>query len=121
MDFGNKDWVSQVCEQTVDAILEQSEIAQFLYLESADPNSYAHQLINQAYDNSAKRMQQWAMDEFGQAPATEYFKSLMFATQWLVHNAILAGMTETEVSTAKQSIKQLFYGAFTSVQRGEMQ
>ena len=121
MDFGNEDWVSQVSDQTVDAILEQSEIAQFIYLESADPNSYAHQLINQAYDNSALRMQQWATEKFGQAPATEYFKSLLFATQWLVHNAILSGMTESQVTTAKQSIKQLFYGAFASIQRGEMQ
>lgn len=121
MDYEDKDWVSKVSEQTVDAILEQSTIAQFLYLESADPNSYAHQLINEAYDKSALRMQQWAEQQFGHAPATEYFKSLLFATQWLVHNAILAGMTKPQVAIAKQSVKQLFYGAFASIQRGEMQ
>jgi hypothetical protein len=66
-------------------------------------------------------MQQWAMEEFGQAPETEYFKSLLFAAQWLVHNVIISGMSETQVTSAKQSIKQLFYGAFASIQRGEMQ
>jgi len=121
MDYEDKDWVSKVSEQTVDAILEQSTIAQFLYLESADPNSYAHQLINEAYDKSALRMQQWAEQRFGHAPAMEYFKSLLFATQWLVHNAILAGMTKPQVAIAKKSVKQLFYGAFASIQRGEMQ
>ena len=121
MDYEDEDWVSKVSEQTVDAILEQSTIAQFLYVESADPNSYAHQLINEAYDKSALRMQDWAKQQFGHAPTKEYFKSLLFATQWLVHNAILAGMTKPQVAIAKQSVKQLFYGAFSSIQRGEIQ
>jgi AcrR family transcriptional regulator len=121
MDYEDEDWVSQVSEQTVDAILERATVAQFLYLESADPNSTAHRLINDAYDIAALRMQQWAEQKFGHAPALEYFKSLLFATQWLVHNAILAGMTEPQVRIAKQSVKQLFYGAFASIQRGEMQ
>jgi AcrR family transcriptional regulator len=120
MDYGNEDWVNQVSNQTVDAILEQSHIAQFLYLESADPNSYAYQLINEAYDKSARRMQDWAMQKFGHAPAAEYFKSLLFATQWLVHNAIVTGMSDQAVAIAKQSVKQLFYGAFASIERGEM-
>ena len=121
MDYEDEDWVSQVSEQTVDAILERSTVAQFLYLESADPNSTAHRLVNDAYDKAALRMQQWAGQKFGHAPALEYFKSLLFATQWLVHNAILSGMTEPQVQIAKQSVKQLFYGAFASIQRGEMQ
>ena len=117
MDYEDEDWVSQVSERTVDAILEQSTVAQFLYLESADPNSTAHRLINDAYDQAALRMQQWAEKQFGHAPAIEYFKSLLFATQWLVHNAILSGMTEPQIRIAKQSVKQLFYGAFASIQR----
>lgn len=121
MDYEDRDWVSKVSEQTIDAILEQSEIAQFLYLESADPNSYAYQLINDAYDKSALRMQKWAKHQFGHAPATEYFKSLLFATQWLVHNAILSGMTKSQVAVAKKSVQQLFYGAFASIQHGETQ
>ncbi|MEP1470157.1 MAG: TetR family transcriptional regulator [Halieaceae bacterium] len=121
MDYEDKDWVGSVSDQTVDAILEQSEIAQFLYLESADPGSYAHQLINEAYDRSALRMQQWAVKRFGHAPAPEFFKSLLFATQWLVHNAILAGKKPQQVAIAKQSVQQLLYGAFASIQRGDMQ
>lgn len=121
MAYEDEDWVSQVSEQTVDAILERSTVAQFLYLESADPHSTAHRLINEAYDIAASRMQQWAQQQFGHAPAIEYFKSLLFATQWLVHNTITSGMTETQVQIAKQSVKQLFYGAFASIQRGEIQ
>jgi hypothetical protein len=30
-------------------------------------------------------------------------------------------MTKPQVAIAKQSVKQLFYGAFASIQRGEMQ
>ena len=121
MDYGDENWVSQVSEQTVDAILERSTVAQFLYLESADPNSTAHRRVNDAYDKAALRMRQCAEQQFGHAPAIEYFKSVLFATQWLVHNAIRSGMTEPQVRIAKQSVKQLFYGAFASIQRGEMQ
>ncbi len=121
MNYEDEDWVSEVSEQTVDAILEQSTVAQFLYQESADPSSTAHRLINDAYDQAALRMQRWAQQQFGHAPAIEYFKSLLFATQWLVHNAILSGMTEQQIAVTKQSVKQLFYGAFASIQRGEMQ
>ncbi|WP_188109799.1 TetR/AcrR family transcriptional regulator [Pseudohalioglobus sediminis] len=119
MNYGNEDWVSQVSSQTVDAILERSTVAQFLYLESADPNSTAHRIINQAYDIAAERMQHWALEQFGQAPAMEFFKSLLFATQWLVHNAIVSGKTPEQVDIAKQSVKQLLYGAFASMQRDE--
>ena len=66
-------------------------------------------------------MQQWAEQQFGHAPAMEYFKAILFASQWLVQNAILAGMTESQVNIAKQSIKQLYYSAFAGIQRGEMQ
>ena len=120
MDYEDEDWVSQVSEQTVDAILERSTVAQFLYVESADPSSTAFRVVNEAYDKTALRMQEWAEQQFGHAPAVEYFKSLLFASQWLVQNAILAGMTESQVRIAKQSIKQLYYSAFASIQRGEM-
>jgi len=121
MNFSDENWVEQVSEETVDAILAQSAVAQFLYLESADPKSYAHQLVHEAYDNAAQRMQQWASQEFWNSQTIEYIKSLLFATQWLVHNAILSGQTEDQVRIAKQSIKQVFYGAFASIQRGEIQ
>lgn len=121
MAYENEDWVSQVSDKTVDAILERSSVAQFLYLESADPNSTAYRVVNEAYDQASLRMRQWAERQFGHAPALEYFKSLLFAAQWLVHNAILSGMTKPQVQIAKQSIKQLFYGAFASIQRDETQ
>ena len=120
MDYSDENWVNRVSEQTVDAILERSTIAQFLYLESADPNNPAFQIVNNAYDSAALRMQQWTQQQFGHAPAVEYFKSLLFAAQWLVQNAILAGKTRPQIQIAKQSIKQLFYGAFASIERGEM-
>lgn len=121
MDYEDEDWVSLVSEQTVDAILERSTVARFLYLESADPNTMAYRLINDAYDVAALRMQQWAQKQFGHAPPLEYFKSLLFATQWLVNNAIVSGKTAEQVEVAKQSVKQIFYGAFASIQRSDMQ
>lgn len=119
MAYEDEDWVSLVSEQTVYAILARSTIAQFLYVESADPGSITHRVMRDAYLEAAQRLQAWARQHFGHAPAVEYFMSLLFASQWLVHNAILSGQTDKQINIAKQSIKQLFYGAFASIQRDE--
>ncbi len=37
--------------------------------------------------------------------------ALLAATQWLVQDAILKGMTPSAISKAKQAAEQLFYSA----------
>ena len=117
LDYSNQVWLHEVFDKTIDAILEQHKVAQFLFVESADPNSHAYRVIHQAYDKAVKRMQLWSRKHYGKAPTREFLVSLLVATQWLVHNAILNGMTTREVNKAKAASEQLFFAAFTSLER----
>ena len=115
LDYSDQAWLHRACGQTIDLILQQHKVARFLFIESADPDSTAYEVINQAYNKVAARMQGWCLDRYGHAPELEFFKALLVATQWLVHDAIIRGLGEREVLQAKRAAEQLFYGAFSSV------
>lgn len=115
LDYSDQAWLHRVCDQTIDAILEQHKIAQLLFVESADPHSTAHEVIHAAYTKAARRMQRWCVTTYGHAPSTVFLVALLVATQWLVHNAINAGMGTHDVNKAKMAAEQLFYAAFSSL------
>lgn len=115
LNYDNRQWLDEVFDQTIDAILEQHQIAQFLFVESANPDSHAYQVIQLAYDKVAARMQQWSKAQYGKAPGKEFFMALLVASQWLVHNAIVKGMSRQEVKKAKLAAKQLYFAAFSSI------
>ena len=111
LDYSNRTWLREVCNQTVDGILAQHKIARFLFVESADPQSHAAVVINRAYERAARRLQRWCRQHNQAVPTREYFMAVLVATQWLVHNTILNGMTPREVAKAKEATAQLFYAA----------
>nr|WP_281388668.1 TetR/AcrR family transcriptional regulator [Litorivivens lipolytica] len=111
LDYSNRAWLEEVCNRTVDGILAQHKIARFLFVESADPESHAAEVINRAYDRAARRLQRWCRQNQQSVPSREYFVALLVATQWLVHNAINKGMAPREVTKAKEATVQLFYAA----------
>lgn len=115
LDYSNQQWLHAVCDKTIDAILDQHKVAQFLFVESADPNSHAYRIIHQAYDKAVVRMRSWSRKRYGSAPSREFLVSLLVASQWLVHNAILTGMSKREVDKAKKAAEELFFAAFSSL------
>lgn len=115
MDYNDQQWLHQVCDKTIDAILQQHKVAQFLFVESADPGSDAYQIIHKAYDKAARRMQRWCRDNNETVPSREFLVALLVANQWLVHNAIIAGMRKQDISKAKAAAEQLFFAAFASL------
>ena len=117
LNYDDQQWIDAVCNQTIDAILQQHQIAQFLFVESANPDSYAYQVIQATYRRVATRMQHWSRSQYGHAPNKEFFMALLAASQWLVHNAIIQGMGTREINKAKQAAQQLFFAAFASVQQ----
>lgn len=117
VDFCSREWLHQAVDSTVDAILADHKYAQFLYVESATPNSHAHTVVHLAYDKVAGKMQRWCKKSFRHAPKKELFKSLLIAIQWSVHNAIIKGMSEKEIRIAKQTVEQLLYGVFSSLEQ----
>lgn len=116
LDYSNQVWLHEVFDKTIDAILEQHKVAQFLFVESADPRSHAYRVIHQAYDKAVVRMRSWSRKRYGKAPSREFLVSLLVATQWLVHNAILNGMSKREINKAKAAAEALFFAAFSSLE-----
>lgn len=116
LDYSNPVWLHEVCDQTIDAILKEHRVAQFLFLESTDPRSPAYAAIRRAYHHAIERMQQWCRDNGVEVPSQELLFSLLVATQWLVHNAIVEGMKPRHVTKAKAAAEQLFYALFSSLQ-----
>ncbi len=117
VDFCDKQWLHTAVNTTVDTILDDYKYAQFLYVESAVPNSHAYKVVNLAYDRVAGKMQRWSKKRFGRTLPKELFKSTLIATQWSVHNAIIKGMSEKEIRIAKQTVEQLLYGVFSSLEK----
>ena len=111
-DFTDINWLRPTVSTTVDAILEQHVIARFFFLEAADLNSHAHQVIEEAFDAVARSMQQWCRERYGYSPSRLCFTSLLSAAQWLVHGAINAGMAQSDVRRAKRAIEELFLATF---------
>ncbi len=116
-DFTDPAWLRPTIDETVDAILAEHEVARFLFLESADPGSHAHEVIEEAFDSVARSMQRWCRARYGQAPSRACFTGLLSAAQWLVHGAINQGMTPTQVKKAKRAIEELFLATFRGLAR----
>lgn len=112
LDYSNPQWLHSAVAQSIDAILEQHKIAQFLFVESADPSSPAYTAVQNAYSKAARRMQSWCKDNSRRVPSKEYLLSLLVATQWLVHNAITQGMSTREINKAKAATEELYTAAF---------
>ena len=116
LDYANRHWLSNVFDKTVDAILEQHQVAQFLFVESADPGSHAYVVIHKAYERVVRRLQRWCRDNNRVVTTREYLMALLVATQWLVHNAIINGLKSRDIRRAKEAAAQLFYSALAQTQ-----
>lgn len=114
LDYNNEAWLHRVFDHTIDAILREHKVAQLLFLESSDPDSHAYQVIHDAFDKAARRMQRWCRQAYGRAPSREFLVALLVAAQWLVHNAIVSGMGKRDIAKAKRASEQLFHAAFAS-------
>lgn len=110
--YGDRQWLQESIEQVVDAIAAESRIAQFLFVESADPNTRAHAVIGRAFRRVAQDMQRWCRSEYGGTPSRECFLGLLSATQWLVHEALSDGGSPARVKQAKRAILELFLVLF---------
>ncbi len=118
-DYTDAGWLRDTIDATVDAILAEHQVAKFLFLESADPASHAHAVIEQAFDSAARSMQRWCRQRYGHAPSRACFVGLLSAAQWLVYGAINRGMSPAQVASAKRAIEELFLATFTGLARAQ--
>ncbi len=90
-----------------DAIFDQSQLAQLVFIESADPDSPASAIVNAAFEHAADVMQA-SLAEFSNEKISRVFlKSMMAACQWIAHDAIKKGLTTNARSEAKKAVWQL--------------
>lgn len=115
LEYDNPVWLHTVCDQTIDAILREDAVAQFLFVESADPRSPAYKVIRKAYNHAVGRMQAWCRQNGLHEPSAELLFSLLVATQWLVHDAIVQGKKPRHIAKAKAAAEQLFFALFSSL------
>ena len=91
-------------DKMFDAIFEQGEYAELLFRESHDPNSYAFQIVNEAFDKIVIALQK-SLPQFKNPKIDRiYLKSLLFSYQWIAHDTIrrnneYKSNTQRELST----------------------
>lgn len=96
-------WVKTALEDVYDAIFEQPELADLLFREASDPSSPAFSVINNAFDNIAATMLKALSISKDKSVTAIYFKAIMAANQWIVHDAINKGLTNKHKKEAKQA------------------
>lgn len=113
----DNDWVYTVVDEVIDAILAERKLAQLLYVEAANPNSPAFAIAEQAYDRAARAIADWFARNTGHRPDRAYLKSVLAATSYLVHGAIIDGAGAKAVVRAKAGARRLFEGVYLSAKR----
>lgn len=110
-------WPYEVVDEVIDAILEEHKLAQLLYVEAANPNSAAFKITDSSLETAALAIQAWFEDNVGERPSKTHVKSVLAATTWLVHDAILAGLTKAAVAEAKRASQKLLEGVYLTTTR----
>lgn len=89
--------------EMLDAMFEHGPWAELVFAESNNPTSPAFQIVNTAFDQAAKATQLWLQSSGRPVLDDKTLKAVMAACQWLVHDAIRAGLTKQAVAEAKAS------------------
>ncbi|MDX1735477.1 MAG: TetR/AcrR family transcriptional regulator [Halioglobus sp.] len=94
-------------ETMLEAIFERAELAQMLFIESADPASPAAQIIDKDFDYAATVLARDLRRRGTGAPSKTYLKAVMAAVQWIVQDAIRRGCTPKARREATDAACQL--------------
>ena len=87
--------------QLFDNIFDHAAVAGLVFAESGDPSSPASVIIDRAFDRVATAMQKSIAKKRSKKPSKPFLKSMMAASQWVVHDAIRKGLTSKHRREAK--------------------
>lgn len=104
---GDKSGMDKALDELLDAIFERAELAQLLFREYSDPGSPAAQIIDDAFDRIARKMEKDFKQFARPQPSRTFLKAMMSAFQWIVHDAIKSGLSNKKVKDAKQAAHEL--------------
>ena len=114
MRGGERGWLKGAIAQMIDAIFERADVASLLFVESSDPSSPAHEIIQRTFDAISASLGE-AMERAGAPPLHPVTrKALLVACQWIVHDAIRKGLTREARQDAKDATWELANRAFLS-------
>ncbi len=100
-------WLQTALDNLFDAIFDQSQLAQLVFIESNAPGSPASNIVNAAFEHAADVAEAWLAEYSEEQLSRVFLKSMMAACQWIVHDAIRKGLTEEAKSEAKKAAWQL--------------
>lgn len=103
----DKAHMRRALDKMMDAIFERSRLAELVFVESSNPDSPAHHIVDSAFEHAADELERWLSSGKGRKPSRVLLKAVMAACQWIVHDAIRAGLTEEARAQAKKAAWQL--------------
>lgn len=99
--------MEKALDDLLDAIFERASLAQLLFREYSDPGSPAAQIIDDAFDRIARKMEKDFKQFAKSQPSRTFLKAMMSAFQWIVYDAIKGGLSNKKVKDAKLAAHEL--------------
>lgn len=75
----------------------------FLFVESADTTSLAHQIVSESFADATDEFTDWCSTPGATAPSRTTLRATMGACQWIGKDAIERGLTDEVVTDAKSA------------------
>lgn len=102
-------------DQLFDTIFEHANLVQLLFREYSDPSSPASQIIDDTFENIAISMEKGLLATGKRIPSRIFLKAMMSAFQWIIYDAIKAGLSDDSVKAAKIASHELAAALFTQM------
>ncbi|MGB5810906.1 MAG: TetR/AcrR family transcriptional regulator, partial [Polyangiales bacterium] len=109
------DWIEAAIDRLFDAVFEEHELAQFMFVEYGDPGSRAHFAINEMLEGYAQKIQDFSHLHYRVRPPALFLKSVMAGVQWILLETIRGGLTKEAIADAKDAAVRLTTAAFGSL------
>ncbi|MCB9656865.1 MAG: TetR/AcrR family transcriptional regulator [Polyangiales bacterium] len=107
-------WLRRANDEMLDAIFAEAPAAALLFVESADPTSQAHAIIQRAFDDIGATLRK-VMRKAGAQPLSPVAqKAMLVACQFIVHDAIQKGLTAKARREAKEATWELAKRVFAT-------
>lgn len=99
--------IGEALDAMLEAFFERSVWAELVFAESNNPGSPAYEIVNAAFDEAVQVVHLWFGQINAPPPPANFLKSVMVACQWLLQDAIRAGLTNKARQQAKDATRML--------------
>lgn len=100
-------------DRMLDAIFDNAPLARMVFADVGDPKSAGAAVIDRFFDEAAQKLARDLRRAGGPQLSRPYLKAVMAAIQWLVKDAIDAGLSSRQRAAAKDAAFQLVLKALS--------